>query len=243
MIRNIKESVKQGAWEYLTEMATDERTELCNKLFIPVPQKLLRCLNLSHQAKIILLDIMSYMGRNNNSYPPIEDIALNCGMSHATVQKFIKELEEKNILKVYRRQNNMYYLVNELKLSGYVMLSELLHEFRRRMKSSQYVSEKQRNKFIKKMLRISEYKTALEELEKVRAVYSENSKAGDIYVRDYCNALRNYAKVVDESLKKEYPMLYAPIDLKGIAEIKLNETHYPDGVYPFFKQKTLCEKD
>ncbi len=83
--KTIGRAVKSGAWEYLREMAVDERVKVCHELFIPVPQKLLRCLSITHQAKMILLDILSYMGKNNHSFPPIDDIALNCGMSHATV--------------------------------------------------------------------------------------------------------------------------------------------------------------
>lgn len=228
MIKSIEETVKTGAWEYLTEMATDERTELCHKLYVPVPQKLLRCLGISMQAKMILLDIVSYMGKNPKAFPPIEDIALNCGTTHMTVQKFIKELEEKNILKVIRRNNNQYYLVDELKLSGYMMLSELLHEFRRRMKSSDYVSERLKNKFIKRMLTIPEYQVALEELEKVRALFSEDRHAGSHYVSDYRSALREYAQVVKKELEAEYPMLYKTVDLSNISKIKLDKCHYPD---------------
>ncbi len=148
-MQTIERTVKSGVWEYLKEMAGDERVKVCHELYIPVPQKLLRCMNLSYQAKIILLDIMSYMGKNNHVFPPIHDIALNCGMSHATVQKFIVELEEKRIVKVHRRHNNKYYLLGELKLSGYIILSEVLHEYRRRMKSAYFVSEELKNKFLK----------------------------------------------------------------------------------------------
>ena len=48
------------------------------------------------------------MGDSNNAYPPIEDIALNCGMSHITVQKFTMELEDKRIIKIHRRHKITY---------------------------------------------------------------------------------------------------------------------------------------
>lgn len=232
-MKTIGRTVKSGAWEYLREMAVDERVKVCHELFIPVPQKLLRCLNLTHHAKIILLDIMSYMGKNNHSFPPIDDIALNCGMSHATVQKYMIELEEMRILKVHRRHNNTYYLVDELKLSGCIILSEVLHEFRRRMKGAYFVSEKQKNKFLKKMLNIDAYTEANRTLESVRATLSDDPTGGWHPVDTYRKAVKIFAEAVGEELKTAYPDVYDSADFEIVGDIKLEYANYSSNRLPY----------
>ncbi len=152
---------KKSATEVMTELASDDLTNVCHKYFVQIPHKLLRCSNLSHQAKIILFDIIGYMGNNSYAYPPIEDIALNFDMNHSTVRKYINELEDKKILRVERRHNNTYFIYDELRLSGYIIISEVIHAYRRKMKQVKNISERKKNMFLKSIMDSPEYQSAL----------------------------------------------------------------------------------
>lgn len=233
MSKEISKTVKGSASKYLIGMAEDKRLAICNTHYTIVPHKLLRCINLSPQAKIILLDLLSYMGDSNSAYPPIEDIALNCGMSHATVQKFIMELEEKRILKIHRRHNNTYYLLDELKLSGYITLSEILHKFRRRMKRAYMVSEKLKNKFLKGMVTTQAYADALDTLEDVRVCLSNDPTDGWKQTERYKSAISAFVKFVEDKLETTHPVITDTVSLEDIKSVELRSSDYSGNSLPY----------
>lgn len=74
MSGEVTKTVKESSSKYLIGMAEDKRLAICNMHYTIVPHKLLRCMNLSPQAKIILIDLISCMGNSNSAYPPIEDV-------------------------------------------------------------------------------------------------------------------------------------------------------------------------
>lgn len=201
-----KEISKNKGWEYMQELAQNGDFTEHHTLYTPVPHKILRCLNLGSTAKLILLDLVSYMGDKHFSYPSIEDIALNCNMSHVTIQANIKELENKKFLNVMKRHNNTYYLPDKLHMNPYILLSEVLHEFRRTI-SSTGLSHRQRNKFIKDVLRSSIY---TEKLKLLLEEYKGYLKLGKLYSNlggreKFKVIIAEFSEEVKARFKEEYP--------------------------------------
>lgn len=63
--------------------------------------------------KLVLLAIADYAGRENNSaWPSLDTLAKRCGISRMTAVRAIRELEEKDLVKLERRANrtNVYHL-------------------------------------------------------------------------------------------------------------------------------------
>ncbi len=195
------------AWDYMQELAQNKEVTESNQFYMPVPQKVLRCINLRGAAKIIFFDIVSYMGYNHYSYPSIEDIALNCGMSHATVQANMKELEEKKFLFVRRRRNNTYYLPDGLHLNPYILLSEALHGFSKVISRTGMLSDRKRNEWIKSVIDGEIYATKLIELSNEYDSYLDMEQP---YIelgglKKLKESLKGFTEAVTSEFSSQYP--------------------------------------
>ncbi|WHH57950.1 helix-turn-helix domain-containing protein [Petroclostridium sp. X23] len=198
-----KEISRQQGWEYMKELAENKEFIETHTLYTPIPHKISRCINLGSTAKIILLDLIGYMGDEHYCYPPIEDIALNCGMSHTTVQNNIKELEEKRFLIVNRNYNNTYYLLNALHLNPYILLSEVLHEVRSLISKTGVIADRQRNQFIKRVVKSEIYKERLHELSKE---YDKYLTVANISYKGN-KLLKVFRGAVIAELNRQYPQI------------------------------------
>lgn len=221
MSTGLENCSKEKAWEYMRQVGRDEENPSFNNLYVPVPQKIHRCLNLHHIAKMVLIDIISYMGDNNNAYPPIADIALNCGVTHPTVEKYIKELENKNFIRVSRGRNNSYYLVKNVWMSGYIVMSEILHEYRKRMKGGRMVSDRNKNDFIEEMLELSEYTTALNAIEADRMAKSISAPRKLEFKQKTLDAITLFKNEVEQQLESKYADLKWSINLNEFPKYNL----------------------
>lgn len=209
---------KQGATEVMQELAGDKYTKLCHEYFVQIPHKLLRCMNISLPAKFILFDIIAYMGNKNHAYPSIEDLALNSGVSHITVQTYIKELEDKMILRVERKHNNTYFVYEELRLNGYIILSEVLHAYRKKMKEVRNVSERTKNHLLRRMLDTVAYKDALEQICEDRRAEKRHEDKDDKYIPFFVKeAVKDFKKSIEAEIMLELPQVYASLDFEDVA--------------------------
>ncbi|WP_187296356.1 helix-turn-helix domain-containing protein [Tepidibacter mesophilus] len=212
---------KQGATEVMKKLAEDEYTKLFHEYFVQIPHKLLRCINISLPAKFILFDIIAYMGNKNHAYPSIEDLAFNCGASHITVQNHIKELEDKKILRVERKHNNTYFIYDELRMNGYIILSEVLHAYRSKMKEVKNVSERTKNQLLRGMLCSDVYQEALEQICGERQREKRQEDKGDNYVPyQIKSAVDSFKKAVEAKIMAELPQVYSALDFEDVAKFK-----------------------
>ncbi|WP_099190812.1 helix-turn-helix domain-containing protein [Tepidibacter mesophilus] len=202
-----KEISKNKGWNYMQELAQNNELIENHTLYTPIPHKISRCLNLGSTPKIILFDLVSYMGNKYYSYPSIDDIALNCGMSHVTVQANMKELEAKKFLIVKRRRNNTYYLPDGLELNPYILLSEVLHGFRGTISKTGLLSDRQSNEFIRSILKSNIY---IEKLNLLCKEYKSYLGMQQFYnningLTIFQEILGQFSEAVTEEFNREYP--------------------------------------
>jgi len=69
-----------------------------HKGFTKVPYKIHRCYGLTQYEKLILIDLIAYMGDKSQCYSTIEMIARNVGCSSKSVERHIKELADKKLI-------------------------------------------------------------------------------------------------------------------------------------------------
>ena len=86
--------------------------------FTQVPNFLLNTKELTFAAKVIYAKLLSYAWHNNRVFPGQETMAEEIGSKRSTVNKAIKELEDKGWLGIERRgqgQTNIYTLHHTVK--------------------------------------------------------------------------------------------------------------------------------
>lgn len=197
-----------GAWSLMMSMAKDDSIVKHHSVYSPIPYKLNRCIGLSAVEKVILIDLIGYMGNSRSCYPIIEDIALNCGITHTTVEKHIKSLEEKRFISVMRRHNNSYLLKDYFHANPYIVLSEILHKFKKRIQSTNYLNERSQALFIKSIIQSSYYSEAISKMLKI---YDRGVRYGIQYgtwISKYHVELVKFIDGIFEIMKTQYPFLY-----------------------------------
>jgi biotin operon repressor len=143
----------ESASDYIRKVAENGTYASVNTYYVPLPHKLYRCLGLTTYEKMILIDLIAYMGTNSYCYPTQETIALNIGASSKTVSDHLWELRKKDFIGVdYRNHNNLYYLTPNLQDNPFIVLSELTYQFIREKRNYENVNEKALLASIKKFV-------------------------------------------------------------------------------------------
>ncbi len=122
--------------EYLSAFAQDNNTEIvmtANHGYVVAPQKILRCYRLSDFEKLLLLELLSYMGENNYAFPSHKRLAFKLGKkSVSSIKKALNSLKDKGFITWTKGRgdigSNRYYL-SELTVNPYIILSEFVHYF------------------------------------------------------------------------------------------------------------------
>jgi biotin operon repressor len=89
--------------------------------FTQVPNHLLNSCDLTFAAKVVYAKLLSYAWHNDRVFPGQERMAAEIGSKRSTVNKAIKELEEKGWLLIERRgqgKTNVYTLCHTVKVKG-----------------------------------------------------------------------------------------------------------------------------
>jgi hypothetical protein len=148
----------ESASDYMRKIAENGAYANLNKYYVPLPHKLYRCLGLTIYEKMILIELIAYMGTNIHCFPTQETIALNIGASSKTVSDHLWRLRDKDFIWIdYRNHNNLYYLAANLQDNPYIMLSELTHQFIREKRNFGTVNEKVLLASIKKFIDDEKY--------------------------------------------------------------------------------------
>lgn len=156
------------ASDYMRMIAENGTYASFNTYYVPLPHKLYRCLGLTIYEKMILTELIAYMGKNSNCFPTQETIALNIGASSKTVSDYIWRLRDKDFIWVdYSNHNNVYYLAANLHDNPYVVLSELTHEFIREKRNFGMVNEKALLSSVKQFVDDGEYAEYTKEIQQV----------------------------------------------------------------------------
>jgi predicted transcriptional regulator len=86
--------------------------------FTQVPNFLLNKFDLSFAAKVVYAKLLSYAWHNNRVFPGQETMAAEIGSKKSTINKAIKELEDRGWLEIFRRgqgKTNVYTLKHTVK--------------------------------------------------------------------------------------------------------------------------------
>lgn len=118
------------AYQYMDETAKEDTYTAVHKGYTIVPHKILRCYGLSQYEKLILIDLISFMGDKSSCYPTKETIARNVGCSSKSVERHIRSLKEKGLIYINEgNRNHEYYLPRNFHQHPYLLMSEKTHEF------------------------------------------------------------------------------------------------------------------
>lgn len=110
-----------------------EGTELkttANLGYVVAPNCIRRCLRVSQEEKMLLLEIYSlYNEEKGYAYPTQQTLAMNLGVTSSTVCKLLKRLEEKGFIESIGRKGSKkrYHPSFSLHLNPYIILSETTH--------------------------------------------------------------------------------------------------------------------
>ncbi|MED1876950.1 helix-turn-helix domain-containing protein [Brevibacillus borstelensis] len=117
--------------DYLKELYDGTTIDIVGNLgYVIAPNCVRRCLRLSQEEKLLLLEIYSHYNEDKHyAYPTQQTLAMFLGISSATVSKHLKKLEEKGFIKSRGRKGvrKKYYPSFDLHRNPYLVLSELFH--------------------------------------------------------------------------------------------------------------------
>lgn len=114
----------------LTDLATDtsQLKMVSNKGYTIAPQKILRCYRVTDFEKVLLIDLVSYMGDNGYAFPSHGHLAFKHGKkSTASVKTALKSLRDKGFIKWHTGGGDLgtnHYRLKELYFNPYLILSE-----------------------------------------------------------------------------------------------------------------------
>ena len=100
----------------MSEKPASHVLDLSETPFTIIDNALLECQNLNIYEKMVLIMLKKCAGRSFKAFPGIKILASWVGCSDRQVQKCLGSLQEKDLIKVFRRKNqsNVYFLPNFL---------------------------------------------------------------------------------------------------------------------------------
>lgn len=116
--------------DYLAKLSTDAgKLKLtANHGYVVAPQKIMRCFRLTDFEKLLLLDLMSFMGNKDYAFPSHKYLAIRHGKKSTTsIKETLNALYVKGFLDWYRGGGDMgtnRYMVGDLFINPYIILSE-----------------------------------------------------------------------------------------------------------------------
>lgn len=126
---------KQGIPYYLSTFAQDkEKIKMTvNRGYVIVPQKIIRCFRLNDIEKVLLIEILSYMGANDYAFPSHKRLAFKLGKkSTASIKNALKSLKEKGFIDWRKGGGDIgsnRYTLCDLYSNPYLIMSEFTHFF------------------------------------------------------------------------------------------------------------------
>ena len=124
-----------GIPHYLATLAQDSENikMTANNGYVIAPQKIIRCFRVNEIEKLLLLEIISYMGENNYAFPSHKRLAFKLGKkSTATIKNTLISLKDKGFIDWSGGGGdlgtNRYYL-KDLFSNPYLIMSEFTHFF------------------------------------------------------------------------------------------------------------------
>ncbi|MBU8880618.1 helix-turn-helix domain-containing protein [Bacillus sp. FJAT-29790] len=106
---------------------------VANRGYVIAPQKILRCYRLNDIEKILLLEVISYMGVNNYAFPSHKRLAFKLGKkSTASIKNGLKSLKEKGFIHWSKGGGDLgtnHYRLSDLYSNPYIIMSEFTHFF------------------------------------------------------------------------------------------------------------------
>ncbi|WCK53440.1 helix-turn-helix domain-containing protein [Aneurinibacillus sp. Ricciae_BoGa-3] len=117
--------------EYLKTVNEGVNMEVTANLgYVIAPNSIRRCLRLSQEEKMLLLEIYSlYNEKHKCAYPTQQTLAIYLGISSSTVSKHLHKLEEKGFIIIKGRKctKKRYVPSFQIHLNPYILLSEWTH--------------------------------------------------------------------------------------------------------------------
>lgn len=117
--------------DYLKELNEGTTIDVVGNLgYVIAPNCIRRCLRLSQEEKLLLLEIFSHYNEDKHyAYPTQQTLAMYLGVSSASVSKHLKKLEAKGFITSRGRKGvkKRYFPSFNLNRNPYLVLSELFH--------------------------------------------------------------------------------------------------------------------
>lgn len=162
----VSNEYRGAANTYMGKVAKEKTFTDVHKGYTIVPHKIHRCFGLSHYERLIMIDLLAYMGDDSKCYPTQETIARNVGCSSKSVERHLKSLAQKNLILIRgTKKNNVYYLPNYLHEHPFLILSEKTHEFIASVRQS--VNERELTNRVDEIVKSEKYTEFITKLEKV----------------------------------------------------------------------------
>lgn len=120
---------------YLSVFAQDkEQIKMAaNKGYVIAPQKIIRCFRLNDIEKVLLLELLSYMGANDYAFPSHKRLAFKLGKkSTASIKNALRSLKDKGFIDWRKGGGDIgsnRYTLNDLYSNPYLIISEFTHFF------------------------------------------------------------------------------------------------------------------
>lgn len=125
----------KGIPYYLSAFAQDkEKIKMtANRGYVIAPQKIIRCFRLNDIEKVLLLELLSYMGANDYAFPSHKRLAFKLGKkSTASIKNALKSLKDKGFIDWRKGGGDIgsnRYTLNDLYSNPYLIMSEFTHFF------------------------------------------------------------------------------------------------------------------
>jgi hypothetical protein len=162
----VSNEYRGAANTYMDKVAKEKTFTDVHKGYTVVPHKIHRCFGLSQYERLIMIDLLAYMGDKSKCFPTQETIARNIGCSSKSVERHLKSLAQKHLILISgTNRNNEYYLPNDLHEHPYLLLSEKTHEFIASVRQS--VNERELTNWVEQIVKSEKYKEFITKLEKV----------------------------------------------------------------------------
>ncbi|MDO7908907.1 helix-turn-helix domain-containing protein [Paenibacillus sp. JX-17] len=188
----------QAANTYMDEVSRANQFTSHHNGYIKAPVKILRCFGLSAFEKLILMNLIAYMSDKTLCYPTIEMIARDVGCSSKSIERHIKELDDKKMILVSQdRKNNTYYLPNYLHCHPYLLMSEKTHEFIGGVRKQ--VNERELTLWVRGIIKGDEFKAFTAKLQRLHEQRFPMDKFAEKEILD------SYAQFLKVELAKRFP--------------------------------------